>query len=338
MSMVQPPVPLSSPPAAGSAAWEPVDDAYRSLLAGHEGEDRWLLVQTLLTGAPRRALFGMLGVPHGGRMLDVGTGFGPLALELAGATGGTAIGVDVDIARLRQAVALRDTLRARGWIRPWAAPASAASGHEHTAPSGTPAGAPSTPPGTHATATAGDASFAASDATALPFADKTFDAATIRFVLQYFSDPEVTLAEMARVVRPGGVVCVIDVDDGLSIVHPEPPGPLARLRAAFSALQSERGGDRTVGRKVPGLLDQAGFTVTAVLVMPQAAYGPSSPTDIDRTFLFDRFSQAADDIVARGLLSEADVRAGLQVLSTEEIPPRTSIEGHLAVIGRRRPT
>ena len=334
MSMVQPPAALSSPPAAGSAAWEPVDDAYRSLLAGHEGEDRWLLVQTLLTGAPRRALFGMLGVPQGGRILDVGTGFGPLALELAGATGGSAIGVDLDIARLRQAVALRDTLRSRGWIGPRAVPVAAGGAREHTAP----AGAPGTPLGAHATPAAGDASFAASDATVLPFADKTFDAATIRFVLQYFSDPEVTLAEMARVVRPGGAVCVIDVDDGLSIVHPDPPGPLARLRAAFSALQSMRGGDRTVGRKVPGLLDQAGFTVTAVLVMPHAAYGPSSPTDIDRTFLFDRFSQAADDIVARGLLSEADVRAGLQVLSTEEIPPRTSIEGHLAVIGRRRPT
>ena len=298
--------PATPPPAGGSPTWEPVDQAYRALLARHDGEDRWLLLQTLLTGPPRRALYGMIGMPPGGRLLDVGTGFGPLAVELAGATGGTAVGVDVDVDRLRQAVALRDLVRASGW-----GPAGARAG-------------------------AGGTSFAAGDATALPFPDGTFDAATIRFVLQYFPEPGATLAEMARVLRPGGAICVIDVEDGMSIVHPEPPAPLARLRAAFAELQRARGGDRNVGRKVPGLLDQAGFTVTAVLVMPQAAYGPSSPSDVDRTFLFDRFSLAADEMVARGLLTEADVRAGLRVLSDDELPPRTTIEGHVAVIGRRR--
>lgn len=49
----------------------------------------------------------------------------------------------------------------------------------------------------------------AGDAMALPFADGTFDAATISFGLRNVQDPEVGLQEMARVVRPGGrlVVC-----------------------------------------------------------------------------------------------------------------------------------
>jgi demethylmenaquinone methyltransferase/2-methoxy-6-polyprenyl-1,4-benzoquinol methylase len=51
--------------------------------------------------------------------------------------------------------------------------------------------------------------FVAGDATCLPFADGSFDAATISFGLRNVSDPARGLREMARVVRPGGrlVVC-----------------------------------------------------------------------------------------------------------------------------------
>jgi demethylmenaquinone methyltransferase/2-methoxy-6-polyprenyl-1,4-benzoquinol methylase len=49
----------------------------------------------------------------------------------------------------------------------------------------------------------------AADALALPFADETFDAATVSFGLRNFVDAAAALAEMRRVVRPGGrlVVC-----------------------------------------------------------------------------------------------------------------------------------
>jgi demethylmenaquinone methyltransferase/2-methoxy-6-polyprenyl-1,4-benzoquinol methylase len=47
------------------------------------------------------------------------------------------------------------------------------------------------------------------DATAMPFADDSFAAATIAFGLRNLPDPEEGLRELARVVRPGGrVVCL----------------------------------------------------------------------------------------------------------------------------------
>ena len=53
------------------------------------------------------------------------------------------------------------------------------------------------------------------DATAMPFGDSSFAAATIAFGLRNLPDPEAGLRELARIVRPGGrVVC-------LEITRPE---------------------------------------------------------------------------------------------------------------------
>ena len=44
----------------------------------------------------------------------------------------------------------------------------------------------------------------------LPFADATFDALTFTYLLRYVDDPAATLAELARVVRPGGPVTSLE--------------------------------------------------------------------------------------------------------------------------------
>jgi demethylmenaquinone methyltransferase/2-methoxy-6-polyprenyl-1,4-benzoquinol methylase len=47
-------------------------------------------------------------------------------------------------------------------------------------------------------------------ATALPFPDATFDHLTFTYLLRYVDDPGATLAELARVVRPGGTVANLE--------------------------------------------------------------------------------------------------------------------------------
>jgi demethylmenaquinone methyltransferase/2-methoxy-6-polyprenyl-1,4-benzoquinol methylase len=44
----------------------------------------------------------------------------------------------------------------------------------------------------------------------LPFPDASFDALTFTYLLRYVEDPAQTLHEIARVVRPGGVVSALD--------------------------------------------------------------------------------------------------------------------------------
>ena len=50
----------------------------------------------------------------------------------------------------------------------------------------------------------------AGQAERLPFADATFDALTFTYLLRYVADPAATIAELARVVRPGGTVASLE--------------------------------------------------------------------------------------------------------------------------------
>jgi demethylmenaquinone methyltransferase/2-methoxy-6-polyprenyl-1,4-benzoquinol methylase len=47
-------------------------------------------------------------------------------------------------------------------------------------------------------------------AEALPFADESFDALTVTYLLRYVEDPRATVGELARVLRPGGRVASLE--------------------------------------------------------------------------------------------------------------------------------
>jgi ubiquinone/menaquinone biosynthesis C-methylase UbiE len=69
------------------------------------------------------------------------------------------------------------------------------------------------------------------DVTALPWADATFDAVLSTFAFSAFPDPDAALAEMVRVVKPGGAIIIVDAgeaQDGNTMAH-----FLAQLWAAF---------------------------------------------------------------------------------------------------------
>ena len=66
------------------------------------------------------------------------------------------------------------------------------------------------------------------NATALPFADGSFDRVTSRYAFHHMPDPAATLAEMKRVCRPGGRIVVIDAT------------PDAAKQAAYDAMERLR--------------------------------------------------------------------------------------------------
>lgn len=81
------------------------------------------------------------------------------------------------------------------------------------------------------------------DGTALPFRDGIFDGATIAFGIRNFSDPLAGLREMARVVRSGGVVGVLEFS--------RPRGVFGMLYAIYSTRILPMIGGWITGHRAP---------------------------------------------------------------------------------------
>jgi ubiquinone/menaquinone biosynthesis C-methylase UbiE len=58
--------------------------------------------------------------------------------------------------------------------------------------------------------------YAAADCSALPFADESFDGATCGYVIEHVPDTQAGLAEIARVLRPGGRLLLLATEDTFS--------------------------------------------------------------------------------------------------------------------------
>jgi len=112
-------------------------------------------------------------IDPGNRVLDVATGTGDLAIELGRrvAPGGEVLGSDFSEVMLSLARAKAESVDPRG-VKP---------------------------------------RFEWADALELPYADDSFDAATVGFGVRNFSDLHRGLTEMARVVRPGGRVVILEM-------------------------------------------------------------------------------------------------------------------------------
>jgi len=72
------------------------------------------------------------------------------------------------------------------------------------------------------------------DATRLGFPDAAFDAAAAQFLITLVPDPEAALDEMARVVRPGGEIVLVNH-------FGQDEGPLAQIEKAVAPLSARIG-------------------------------------------------------------------------------------------------
>jgi len=94
--------------------------------------------------------------------------------------------------------------------------------------------------------------------TGLP--DDTYDYAIARLLFLHLHHPLDAAREILRVLKPGGKLVIIDLDDGVfGAVQPDLEALPAIMRKIASA-QAARGGNRHIGRSLPRLLAEAGFT------------------------------------------------------------------------------
>ena len=133
------------------------------------------------------------------------------------------------------------------------------------------------------------AQFRPGDAMAQPFPDDTFDAAVMPLVIFFVPDPAKGVAEMARVVRPGGTVAAYAWDmsgggfpyaalqdemRGLGVAVPVPPSPGASRMAALRDLWTGAGLDAVETREIPVHRTFADFDDYWATVLGGPSVGP----------------------------------------------------------------
>ncbi|HEY5224548.1 MAG TPA: methyltransferase domain-containing protein [Microbacteriaceae bacterium] len=101
-------------------------------------------------------------------------------------------------------------------------------------------------------------SFVLGNAYALDFEDDTFDIVHAHQVLQHVADPVAALSEARRVLKPGGVLAVREVDYGRTIWAPASPG-LTQWLSTYEAVHRSNGGDPHAGRSLKSWVMAAGF-------------------------------------------------------------------------------
>ncbi|MER7245710.1 methyltransferase domain-containing protein [Kribbella sp. NPDC000426] len=103
-----------------------------------------------------------------------------------------------------------------------------------------------------------DVEYVDGHAEALPFEDESVDVLRSERVLQHVDDPAAVVKEMARVLRPGGRIVLIDTDWGTAIIHPADPDVLQRMVGFFL----RESANPYSGRQLRGLLADAGLEIT----------------------------------------------------------------------------
>lgn len=93
------------------------------------------------------------------------------------------------------------------------------------------------------------------------------DYAYARFFVQHLERPQAALQQIGNTLKPGGKICIVDIDDQWLSLHPEPAGFAAFNERAIAG-QHASGGDRYVGRKLGAYLQDADFEDTSIQIIP----------------------------------------------------------------------
>jgi SAM-dependent methyltransferase len=163
----------------------------------------------------------------------------------------------------------------------------------------------------------------------------SFDLVHARTLLVNIPDPAAVVAEMVRLVRPGGWVVALEPDAGGSLYHPPHPA-WDRLNAIYASARRGDGTDMLICRRLPELFRQAGLADSGVEA--KADIYPAGHSR--RTVRLDLVRSMRPKILARGIASGRELDDLEEALREHLDDPHTLALPHLLFLawGRRPAT
>jgi ubiquinone/menaquinone biosynthesis C-methylase UbiE len=247
-----------------------------------------------------RPVLRMLPVAPQSSVLDVGSGLGILAFELAANVPVRVEGVDLDHGFVHHAETLRERLAAVGLF-----------------------------------CDQSKIEFSIGDVDALDFPDESFDLVFVRELFQFLPDPLHAAGELFHVLRPGGYLCISDMDDQLRITWPPSSPALSRLVGAVADVQHRSGGDRQVGRKLTSYLRAAGFEINSLVVLPEAQHRMIDAGDTERALIIEQLRAARPRVLEAGALDADSFDSDLAELEHEAPFEEFHLSARIVVLGQK---
>jgi ubiquinone/menaquinone biosynthesis C-methylase UbiE len=140
-------------------------------------------------------------------------------------------------------------------------------------------------------------SFLVAEGGQLPFAGASFDAAWVKRTLMHLADPGSVVAEMARVVRPGGRVVAVEPDSEVVLLD----SGLVEVTRRLLAYRATGYACPWAGRQLRRLMLQAGLTDV------RATVDSTAFTDLAEAEARLRLISTASAAARRGILTAAEV-------------------------------
>jgi SAM-dependent methyltransferase len=241
------------------------------LARGDEAERRLGVVESV-HGPDTRAFLERAGLRAGMRVADLGCGVGTVACWMGCEMGADVIAIDAGEEQAATASARRDRLYGDGRACPGSTTFLRASIYETGLEGG------------------------------------SFDLVFSRFVLMHLQRPADALAEMRRLLKPGGVLAVEDGDFDSPFCYPPCPA-YDRAFELYSLAGARHGADFNIGRKLFGLVTEAGFRdVQVALAQPAVTRGEA------KRLPEWTLAECAETLIAEGISTRAEIDSILDEL------------------------
>jgi ubiquinone/menaquinone biosynthesis C-methylase UbiE len=163
----------------------------------------------------------------------------------------------------------------------------------------------------------------------------SFDLVHARFLLEHLNDPPRALASLARAVRPGGRVVLVDDDHDTLRLWPAAPA-FERLWRAYCAEYERRGMDPWIGRRLSGLAHDAGLVPCAARLLTFGACAGMElfPVAIDN--LDGVVAGARADLLRANAMSEPELESALAELRQWRTRPDAALWYGVPFLAARR--